>query len=419
MGFKFIHAADIHLDSPLRGLSAYENAPAARLRNASRDALASLITRAIDEKVSFVVFAGDLYDGDWRDYRSGIFFGMQMGRLAKANIRAFVLYGNHDAESEMTKKLTLPDNVTIFSSRSAQVHKIDDLKVALHGRSFATQAVNENLAAEYKPKVKDYYNIGVLHTALQGYAAHANYAPCTLDELHAKGYDYWALGHVHEFEKWEEASIIVFPGNIQGRHIREIGRKGAVMVTVDDYGHSNVERLYLDVLRWELLKVDVGQSLSMEEVARKVGQGLTRLLENDNVPRAVRVLIEGQTRLHGTLFAGAAALRAEVIAQASAIDPEQLWIEKVKVATVPVEIPRHNNDSVEALAELEEILAEASVDADFIAQLQEQLNPFLNKASDELTEDVPFLTLARERRLATIIQQIAPSVLAQLSAKVN
>lgn len=418
MGFKFIHAADIHLDSPLRGLSAYENAPADRLRNASREALADLVSRAIDEKVSFVVFAGDLYDGDWRDYRTGIFFAMQMGRLARAGIRVFVLHGNHDAESEMTKKLTLPDNVITFSSRSAHVHKIDDLKVALHGQSFANHAVQENLAAGYKPKVKDYYNIGVLHTALQGYTAHANYAPCTRDELHAKGYDYWALGHVHEFEKWEEASTIVFPGNLQGRYVRETGRKGAVTVTVDDSGHSAVERLYLDVLRWELLKIDVRQCLTMEDVARKVGQGLSRLLEEDNVPRAVRVVLEGQTRLHGAMFAGAATLRAEVIAQANAIDPEQLWVEKVKVATAPVEVPQGNGESIEALVELQAILEEASSDIAFLAELQGQLKAFLNKVSDDLKEDVPFLELAREERFAAIVQQVAPGVLAQLSAKV-
>src|SRR5450759_1047641 len=128
MGFRFIHAADIHLDSPLRGLSAYESAPAQQLRNASREALKELVTRAIEDKVSFMVIAGDLYDGDWRDYNTGIFFASQMGRLAKASIRAFVLHGNHDAESELTKKLVLPDNVVVFSSDLPQVHKIDDLK---------------------------------------------------------------------------------------------------------------------------------------------------------------------------------------------------------------------------------------------------------------------------------------------------
>ncbi|RYY71953.1 MAG: DNA repair exonuclease, partial [Comamonadaceae bacterium] len=327
-----MHTADIHLDSPLRGLSAYENAPAQRLRNASRDAFKELVSRAIEEQVSFVVISGDLYDGDWRDYNTGIFFVGQMGRLARAGIRVYLLHGNHDAESEMTKKLALPSNVTVFSSRSAQVHRIDDLKVALHGQSFASRAVIDNLASSYKPKVAGYYNLGMLHTALEGYAAHANYAPCTVTELHAKGYDYWALGHVHDYQQWDGASTIVFPGNLQGRHVREAGRKGAVTVTVDDAGHASVERLFIDVLRWEVLRVDVSGCASLDDVAHRVGAGLTRLLEADSVPRAVRVLLEGRTRLHGALAISQALVRAQVLAQAEAVGPEQLWIEKVRIA---------------------------------------------------------------------------------------
>jgi DNA repair protein SbcD/Mre11 len=416
VGFKFVHAADIHLDSPLKGLSFYENAPAERLRSASREAFRELVSKAIDEQVTFMVIAGDLYDGDWRDYNTGIFFVGQMGRLAKAGIRVYLLYGNHDAESEMTKKLSLPDNVTVFSSRSAQVHKVDGHKVALHGHSFATKSVAENLATGYKAKIEGHYNIGVLHTALEGYTAHPNYSPCTVAELHGKGYDYWALGHVHEFQQWKDQSTIVFPGNLQGRHVRETGRKGAVCITVDDSGHSAVERMYMDVLRWEVLKVDVSDCANLDDVARKVGRGLTGLLEADNVARAVRVVLEGSTRLHGVLKGNSSMLRAQVLAQAAAVDEEQLWVEKVKVVTTPVEAVAPG-EAREALGELQEIFAEASSDPDFLEHLQQQLQPFLNKVSDELKEDVPLLELARQKRLAEIVQEVAPSLLAQLGSK--
>jgi DNA repair protein SbcD/Mre11 len=416
VGFKFIHTADIHLDSPLRGLSAYENAPAERLRNASRDALRELVTKAIDEQVTFMVIAGDLYDGDWKDYQTGIFFVGQMGRLAKAGIRVYLLHGNHDAESEMTKKLALPDNVNVFSSRSAQVHKVDGYKVALHGHSFASRAVAENLASSYQAKAEGHYNIGVLHTALEGYAAHPNYAPCTVAELHGKGYDYWALGHVHEFQQWKEQSTIVFPGNLQGRHVRETGRKGAVCVTVDDSGHSVVDRLYMDVLRWEVLKVDVVECSNLEDVARQVSRGLTGLLEADNVARAVRVILEGKSRLHGVLTGNSAMVRAQVLAQAAAVDEDQLWVEKVKVATSPLEAATPG-ESREALGELQEIFADASSDPDFLEHLQQQLQPFLNKVSDELKDDVPLLELARQKRLAEMVQEVAPGLLAQLGSK--
>jgi DNA repair protein SbcD/Mre11 len=416
VGFKFIHTADIHLDSPLRGLTAYENAPAERLRNASRDALRELVTKAIDEQVTFMVIAGDLYDGDWKDYNTGIFFVTQMGRLHKAGIRVYLLHGNHDAESEMTKKLALPGNVTVFSSRAAQVHKVEGHKIALHGHSFAGKAVANNLAADYKPKVDGHYNIGVLHTALEGYSAHPNYAPCTVAELHGKGYDYWALGHVHEYQQWNSQSTIVFPGNLQGRHVREVGRKGAVCVTVDDSGHSAVDRLYMDVLRWEVVRVNVSECADFEDVARKVNRGLTALLEADNVPRAVRVLLEGETRLHGVLTGNPAMVRAQVLAQAGAVDEDQLWVEKVKVATSPLKAAAAG-EAREALGELQEIFAEASADPEFLEQLQQQLQPFLNKVSDELAEDVPLLELARQKQLAQLVQQVAPGLLAQLGSK--
>ncbi len=169
---RFIHAADIHLDSPLHGLSAYPDAPAGQLRNASRDAFTRLVEHAIDEVVDFVVIAGDLYDGDWRDHNTGVFFSKEMGRLRRAGIPVFLLFGNHDAESEMTKKLTLPDNVITFSSKKPEVHRLDALKVALHGQSFKDKAVIDNLALRYPEPVPGYYNIGVLHTALEGGTVH-------------------------------------------------------------------------------------------------------------------------------------------------------------------------------------------------------------------------------------------------------
>ena len=118
--FRFIHTADIHLDSPLKGLAGYEGPAAERIRTATRQAFDNLISEAITQEVAFVVIAGDLYDGDWRDYQTGLFFARQMGRLAKAGIPAFVLHGNHDAESQITKRLPLPDGVKVFPRANAK-----------------------------------------------------------------------------------------------------------------------------------------------------------------------------------------------------------------------------------------------------------------------------------------------------------
>ncbi|MCP5069854.1 MAG: DNA repair exonuclease [bacterium] len=133
MSWRFIHAADIHLDSQLKGLSAYEGAPVELLRTASRGAFSNLVDAALEEEVDFMVIAGDLYDGDWKDYNTGLFFSREMGRLDRAEIPVFVVYGNHDAESEITKQLSLPGNVQTFNVRNPQTHRLKDLKVALHG----------------------------------------------------------------------------------------------------------------------------------------------------------------------------------------------------------------------------------------------------------------------------------------------
>ncbi|KVP95462.1 metallophosphoesterase [Burkholderia ubonensis] len=412
---KFIHAADIHLDSPLHGLSAYPDAPAAQLRNASRDALRQLVDRAIEEEVAFLVIAGDLYDGDWKDHNTGIFFGQQMGRLRKAGIRAFVLWGNHDAESEMTRKLTLPDNVTVFSYRKPEVHRLPEFNVALHGQSFKDKAVVENLAVGYPEPVPGCYNIGVLHTALEGYTAHASYAPCTLAELHAKGYDYWALGHVHEFQQWSGPSTIVFPGNLQGRHIRETGRRGAVLVTVEG-GETRVERLYLDVLRWEAVEVDAADCVTIADLARKIGQSLEALLTVDgHVPRAVRVTVTGRTPAHGLFFGRATQLRAEVLNQIGIIGNELLWLEKVKVATSAMDLSHGETEQLEALEDLKQILADAAHDPEFLALLERDLKPFVGKVRSEVKEEVPLLSLARSGELTALVQQVGPALLARLA----
>ena len=224
---KFIHTADIHLDSPLVGLAAYQDAPVQQLRTVTRDAFSRLVDAAIEEEVDFMVIAGDLYDGSWKDYNTGHYFCREMGRLNKAKIPVYLLYGNHDSESEMTKKLSLPSNVNVFESRKPSTYRIETLKVALHGRSYREAATFENLASSYPEPIAGWLNIGVLHTALGGYAAHQPYAPCSLDELTVKGYDYWALGHVHEHAILQKDPWIVYPGNLQGRHIREIGERGA------------------------------------------------------------------------------------------------------------------------------------------------------------------------------------------------
>jgi DNA repair protein SbcD/Mre11 len=417
MAMRFLHAADIHLDSPLNGLSAYPDAPAAQLRNATRDAFTALVDRALEESVDFLVIAGDLYDGTWRDYNTGIFFCKEMGRLRRAGIPVYLLFGNHDAESEMTRKLDLPDNVHCFSAHRPETFVIKPLAVALHGHSFRQKETTANLATHYPAAVPGHFNIGVLHTALEGYAAHPSYAPCTIDELHAKGYQYWALGHVHDFEQWSSgASTIVFPGNLQGRNVRECGRRGAVLVTVDDAGEARVERVFIDVLRWEHLQVDASACECLVDVSRHIGRAIEQLVDVDgHVPRAIRVTVRGRTKAHGQLFGLESQLRSEVLAQIAGIGHDRLWLEKVRLHTEALVDAAQAHERMDAFADLQDILVAAAADPEFNRALQAELTPFATKAPLDLQPWLPLLEQIRLGDLKDLVDSVSPGLLAHLA----
>lgn len=414
---KFIHAADIHLDSPLAGLAAYKDAPADLLRTVTRDAFTKLVDEAIEEAVDFMVIAGDLYDGSWKDYNTGHFFCREMGRLNKADIPVYLLFGNHDADSEMTKKLALPPNVHQFESRKANTFRIENLKVALHGRSYKEAATVENLAASYPAPVAGWTNIGVLHTALGGYAAHANYAPCSLAELTAKGYDYWALGHVHEHAILQKAPWVVFPGNLQGRHIRETGERGAMLVTADESGIHSVERLLVDVLRWHVVDVDASETNSLQEVARLAGRAFEQLIAEtpDKIYLSVRVCIKGKTAAHGELFGLESQLREEILGQAASLGLDRLWVEKVRIETEPTTDVAHIVARSDAIADLQRFLDAAPEDAALLESLLEDLRPLVDKAPFELIQSVPELDAIRSGNLTGIVKSVTPGLLAYLA----
>jgi exonuclease SbcD len=413
---RFIHAADIHLDSPLHGLANYPDAPVDVLRTSTRRAFENLVTRAIEEQVDFMVIAGDLYDGTWRDHNTGIQFCKQMGRLRTKGIPAYVLFGNHDAESEMTRKLELPDNVHCFGTRKAESFRLEHLRVALHGHSFKEKATTDNLVPGYPAPVAGWFNIGVLHTALEGNARHASYAPCTLQELAAKGYDYWALGHVHEHAVLMESPKVVFPGNLQGRNIREQGPRGAVLVEVDDSGRMEMERLLVDVLRWKTLEVDVSSCQDLPEVSRHVGREIESFRQQMGpLPHAVRIALTGKTQAHGQLFGLGAQLREQILAQLAALDSEDFWLEKVEVQTSsPVDESSYLLRS-DALADLHAIIGEAAHDSDFMAGLTAELEQILKKGPPELIDEAPALQALRDGRLHELLAVVGPGLLDYLA----
>ncbi|WP_430911999.1 metallophosphoesterase family protein [Methylobacterium sp. sgz302541] len=362
--FTFVHAADLHLGSPLSGLASKDAAIAERFAGAGRRAFEDLVTRAVEEQAAFMVVAGDVYDGDWPDHTIGLFFAQQVAKLARAGIPVVMVKGNHDAESVVTRKLGLPPSVTTFPTQRAATHRLEHLRVALHGRSFPDRAVDENYALTYPAAVPGWFNIGVLHTSCAGHAAHETYAPCSVADLAARGYDYWALGHVHDYAELATDPWIVFPGNLQGRSVRECGPKGAVAVDVEDGRVRAVRRLVVDHARFHRLDVDLAGIAGPQEAAAAVEEALRPLAaEAEGRLLAVRVRLHGETEAHDRIAADRAGIAAEVQAAAQRVH-EDIWLERLSLATTR---PRSATRTPEAGLSIDPaaLLASVERDADF------------------------------------------------------
>ncbi|WP_437276881.1 DNA repair exonuclease [Sorangium sp. So ce375] len=331
---KFVHAADLHIDSPLRGLDRYPGAPVEQIRGATRRALENLVNLCLAEEVDLLLLAGDIYDGDWKDYSTGLFFAAQLSRLRAAKVEVVLLYGNHDAESNITRHLELPENARRLDPRRPESIVFDRLGVAVHGQSFATKAVTDDLAAGYPDARTGLFNIGMLHTCLGGREGHDNYAPCSLNTLIGKRYDYWALGHVHTREVLSRDPYIAFPGNLQGRHARETGEKGALLVAVDEGRITSVEHRPLDVVRWCACEVDLSPAASADDIVDLTREELERrLAEADGRTLAARVFLCGATKAHAALRADFERWTGQIRAIANDLGGA-LWIERVLSRTI-------------------------------------------------------------------------------------
>ncbi len=414
---KFIHAADIHLDTPLQGLVHYAGAPVNEIRNATRRAFEKLLDAALAHQVDFVLIAGDLYDVGLKSFESALFFNGQMTRLKEAGIDVYLIHGNHDAASKLIKQLRPPSNVHVFRSSEPQTFRRDvlHLPVAIHGQSFATPAVTADLAANYPAPVANAFNIGVLHTNLSGISDHANYAPCSVDTLRNKGYQYWALGHVHNRQVVCSDPYIVFPGNIQGRHGKEPGEKSCELVTVSDAGAVSIETIPTSVLLWSEVEIDSSDCRTADDLYEKLPALCRRLVsESHERVTALRVRIVGSSDAHTELNRDPEVVRNEVMSLASEFGNGLLWVERVQVATA-ARIDRQalltRDDPVgevmRALAALREDPARAA-DLDGIADLKKRLPHEGVDDTDPIVLDVP--------ALATAIDEAEALLLARLSA---
>ena len=412
---KFVHAADLHIDSPLRGLDRYEGAPVARLRAATRRALENLVALCIDEKAAFLLLAGDVFDGSWKDFSTGLFFMAQMTRLREANIPVVIVRGNHDAASSITKTLRLPDNVRELSSKKPDTLELADAGTLVHGQSFAQRATTDDLAARYPDAVRGAFNIGLLHTCLDGREGHERYAPTSLETMRAKGYDYWALGHVHAREVLSEEPWIVFPGNLQGRHAKETGAKGASVVTVESGAVESVEHRALDVVRWEQLAIDASDAGDAIEVVDRARDALAKKGESSQDRLlAARIVITGSTRANGVIRNDLEHFIAQLRAAANDSLGDGVWIEKILVQTRSTFDLAQVREEAGAVGHLARRLAAIKDDPIELAELAAVFAELDKKLPAELREGDGALVLTDTAMLRTIVEEVEQTLLPRL-----
>ncbi len=408
--FTFLHAADLHLDSPLRGLD--PTAPAERIRSATRHALTRLVDFAIDEKVAFVLFAGDLYDSRNYDWHTGQFLIQELGRLLRAGIEMVSIAGNHDPLQEISKKLAIPG---MLGSDSAETRLLRNAPVAVHGRSYAVAKTLADLTAGYPERVADLLNIGLLHTAC-GQGGHDNYAPCSVADLRRLGYDYWALGHIHVRSELSRDPWIVFPGNLQGRHVNEEGSKGATLVTVAQGKVRAAEHVPFDVLRWQKLDVPAAGAEHEEDVWNRVRLALDNaVLMSDDRFLVVRVRLTGECAAHADLARNPEATREAVRAVASEVaGPGRMFVEDVRIDTAPAidfAAMRTQPGAVGALIEALEMGCAPDADTTQFAKTQ------LNHADGLLDAGHPAFAMAEGRIPDELAARARALILAELARR--
>jgi exonuclease SbcD len=417
---RFLHAADVHLDSPLCSLRSLDEAAASQLHRASRRSLERIVQAAIEHKVTAVVLAGDLFDGPVKDAGAGLWVESQLKRLVREKIAVVLIRGNHDAVSNAQRVIRWTDGIHELSSDAPQTIRLDDARLAIHGQSFGARAESSDLAAAYPAAVMGYFNIGLLHTSLVGSSQHDSYAPTSIGLLESKGYQYWALGHIHQRteQSLSEKCWIGYSGNTQGRHVRECGSKGCYLVHIEDNQIGKMEFVPTDSLRWHLLSVNLESAERLSDIEDLVEDAICPLLNAANgevAALAVRLHLEGNTALHAELTQPATLERLSDALAIRIHDLGDLWLESIKIRTHPAK-QMATADLDVPLKYLAQIADEIRHDAKLQKELWKELDELLKKARVELTEVAwPLLRETdRDAELLTMISQAEDLLVSRL-----
>lgn len=411
MPFRFIHTADLHLDSPLRSLALRDEALEQLIGAASRQVLTRIVDLCLAEAVDALLIAGDLYDGAQTSMKTARFLAQELARLDAAGIRTFIIRGNHDALSKITRELVLPASVTVFGARPEVVQiETAGRPVAIHGISFDKPLAPLNLLDRFAPAVSGAFNIGMLHTSLDGSPGHDPYAPCSLAQLRATGFDYWALGHIHIRTEHPGRPTIVMPGIPQARDIGEAGLKSVTLVTLADDGSVTTATHPLALARFERLDIPATGLATWPELVAAIDQALRaarRDLAGDHL--VLRLRLTGATPLAWQIRRDRDLLESEARNSAESIGT--LWIESLDSDVID---PR-TTAGAGALADLARLVADTDPASPALAiALAEAAQDLAKALPPELRNLFGATPDEAAARTTTLAQDGAADILARL-----
>jgi DNA repair exonuclease SbcCD nuclease subunit len=418
MPYRFVHAADIHLDSPLRSLAFRDPELAALIGNATRRAFTGIVDLCLEEQVDALLLAGDLYDGEQTSMKTARFLAAQIRRLHEAGIRVFIIRGNHDALSKITKELVFPESVKVFGGR-AEAIALDrpkgELSVAIHGISFAQPHAPESLLPKFKAPIEGAANIALMHTSLAGAIGHDPYAPCNPLHLAAAGFDYWALGHIHKRSVIKGACAIVMAGMPQGRDINEAGPKSVTLVTLRDDRTIHLEERITSVAQFERVAVALDGVENWPEIVGRIASAVEAAAVGIVSEHMVaRLSLSGATPLAWRMRRDRDLLKTEADERASIIG--KVSIEKIEVACVAPGAPKDNG--ADPLIDLRALIIGEIADSDafettlvdMARELQAQLPPEARDVFGDNEQDF-------RANLMRLAHEGAEDVLARLHAR--
>jgi len=401
--FSFIHCADLHLDSPFEGLHAVSPTIANVLRDATFRSFENVIDIAIREKVDFLIIAGDVYDGADRSLRAQWRFHQALRHAVESGLQCFVAHGNHDPLSGWEAGLILPDGVHRFDGNNVEcafARRNGETLAHIHGISYPSREIRENLALRFPTKEKNApFSIGLLHCNVGGYSEHDNYAPCNLDDLLKCDMDYWALGHVHTRQVLNEIEpYIIYPGNTQGRSVREIGERGCYFVKVDDTGTATAEFVPTDVVRWFIEEVSISDIDTIDALTNSLVGIKDEVRSQANGRNAVlRLYLNGRGELHKKLRQP----EFDIIQMLRDGEEERrpfVWVESVQINTRPAV-------DIQSRRQVEDFIGEFLKSAESLrsfADVESAMRDLLNNPSEHsiITNELDALT--REELLSIL-----------------